>query len=103
MLSCLLCKVPITPFVTWTLCCVLFSSLFLVVVVVMWLHWGMLCEVHRDCTGSYILSQQNITILLDFCVTSIMSLLQSSKLVYIMKVYMVVLLLLVYFFVELRY
>ena len=28
-----------------------------VVVVALQMHWGMLCEVLRDCTGSYILSQ----------------------------------------------
>ena len=29
----------------------------LVAVVAVEMHWGMLCEVCRDCTGSYILSQ----------------------------------------------
>ena len=29
----------------------------LVVVVVVVMHWGMLCEIRGDCTGSYILFQ----------------------------------------------
>ena len=29
----------------------------LVAVAAGWFHWGMLCEVHRDHTGSYVLSQ----------------------------------------------
>ena len=33
------------------------SCCYLVTVVVIWLHWGMMCEVCSDCTGSYVLLQ----------------------------------------------
>ena len=43
-------------------CCVLLG--FVVAVVALQMHWGMLREVLSDCTGSYILSQLCITLIL---------------------------------------
>ena len=61
--------------VTWTQC----IDFAVVLLQLRLLHWGMLCEVRRDCTGSYILLQQNITLILAFCDTSKMSLLRSPR------------------------
>ena len=54
------CRIPITALETSTqgvgFAVVLFQLKLL--------HWGMLCKVSRDHTGSYILLQQNITLIL---------------------------------------